>query len=78
MPSPGGKEGIVFFKFHLLLLSLITPTPNMNSIHIFKLNFKPIKAGAEKDPDPLGGIGGGRGPDSKLRSTAICSRKKNL
>lgn len=50
----------MFFEFHLLLLSLLTPTVNMNSIHIFKPDFKPTKAGAEKNPDSLGGIGGGR------------------
>lgn len=75
MSSPGGKERLVFFGFHLVLLSVITPTLNANSIHILKSDFKPTKAGAEKNADSLGRIGGGRGPDNKLGSTALCPWK---
>ena len=33
-PSPGGKEGLMFFQIHLLLLSLVTPTLDMTKLQI--------------------------------------------
>ena len=56
--SPGGKEGLVFFQIHLLLPSLVTPTLDSPSTHIFKPNFKSTKAGMEKNPDFLSGLKG--------------------
>lgn len=48
----------MFFQIHLLLLSLVTPTLDMTSTHIFKPNFKSTKAGLEKNLDFLGGLEG--------------------
>lgn len=46
----------MFFQIHLLLLSLVAPTLELPSTHIFKPHFKSTKAGMETNPDFLSGL----------------------
>lgn len=73
IPSPAGKEGLVFFQLYLSLLPLIAPTLNTSGTHIFKPNFK-YSQGWSEEPQFPGGIGGGWGQVASWGHCSVSTR----